>query len=77
MKALIDLPIEVNQTLNIIKAQFNLRNKSEAITKVVHDYGDMFMEPELRPEFIKKILSGENKKGIRFKSVDDLRKRYK
>ena len=38
MKALIDLPIEINQTLNIIKAQHNLKNKAEAITLVVKKY---------------------------------------
>ena len=33
------------------------------------------IEPELRPEYIKKILSIKKRKGIHFKSVDDLRKR--
>jgi hypothetical protein len=37
MKELIDLPIEINQTLNIIKAQHNLKNKAEAITLVVQE----------------------------------------
>ena len=76
MKALIDLPIEINQTLNIIKAQFNLKNKSEAISRVVQAYEETFIEPELRPDFVKKILSNENKRGIKFKSVAELRKRY-
>ena len=33
------------------------------------------MEPELRPEFVQRILKSENLKGIRFTSVDELRKR--
>lgn len=79
MKALIDLPIEINQTLNIIKAQHNLKNKAEAITLVVTQYSKTNLEPELRPEFIKKILAGDKKykSGIKFKSVDELKKRYK
>lgn len=76
MKALLELPQEVNQTLNIIKAQNNLKNKSEAITLVVKTYEQEHIEPELRAEFVKKINKTENLKGIRFTSVDELRKRY-
>ena len=77
MKALLDIPEQVNQTLNIVKAQHRLKNKVEAITLVVNTYKNEHMEPELRPEFVKRILKSENIKGIRFKSVDELRKRYK
>ncbi len=74
MKALIDLPVEINQTLNIIKAQHNLKNKAEAITLVVQKYSDDNLEPELRPEFVKKILAGENKKIYKFKDISELDK---
>lgn len=77
MKALLDIPQEINQTLNIVKAQHNLKNKVEAISLVVEIYAQEHMEPELRPEFIAKIQKTENLKGIRFKSVDELRKRYR
>lgn len=76
MKALVDLPIEINQTLNIIKAQFNLKNKAEAISLVVNKFKEDCMEPELRPEFVKKIMKTEHLKGIKFKSIDELRRRY-
>jgi len=77
MKALLEIPDEVNQTLNIIKAQHNLKNKAQAITLVVNHYKDEQMEPELRPEFVQKIQATEHLKGIPFKSVDELRKRYR
>jgi len=77
MKALLDIPQEVNQTLNIIKAQHNLKNKVEAITVVVKAYQREHMEPELRPEFVEKIQKTEHLKGIPFRSVADLRKRYR
>ena len=76
MKALLDLPEELNRTLNIIKAQHSLKNKVEAIKMAVDTYKEEHMEPELRPEFIKKMQKGENKKGFKFKSVEELRKRY-
>ena len=74
MKALIDLPIEINQTLNIIKAQHNLKNKAEAITLVVQKYSDDNLEPELRPDFVKKILANENKITYKFKDMDEFDK---
>jgi len=76
MKALLDIPDEINQTLNIVKAQHKLKNKVEAITLVVTVYMKEHMEPELRPDFVKKIKKTEHLEGIRFKSVDELRKRY-
>ncbi len=76
MKALLDIPEEINQTLNIVKAQHKLKNKVEAISLVVNTYKEEHMEPELRPEFVEKILKTEHLRGTRFKSVDELRKRY-
>ena len=76
MKALIDIPEEVNQTLNIVKAQNDLKNKAETITLVVKLYEKEQMEPQLRPDFIKKIQKGENTQGIKFKKVEDLHKRH-
>ena len=33
-----------------------------------------FLEPELRPEYVKKLQKIKKQKGMRFKSVDQLRK---
>lgn len=76
MKALLDIPIEVNQTLNIIKAQFGLKNKAEAISHVVNVYKKEHMEPEIRPEYARKILAQRDKKGFSFKTIEELRKHY-
>ncbi|RJQ20363.1 DUF2683 domain-containing protein [Candidatus Woesearchaeota archaeon] len=76
MKALLDLPNDINQTLNIIKAQHNLKNKAQAITLVVKTFREEHMEPELRPEFVQKIQSTEHQKGIHFSSIEGLRKRH-
>ena len=76
MKALLDLPQDINQTLNIVKAQHNLKNKVEAITLVVNTYKEEHMEPELRPEFVERIQKTDHLKGITFKNTAELRKRY-
>jgi len=43
--------------LNIVKEKYNLRDKSEAINIVVKEYEENFLEPELKPEYKKKLFN--------------------
>ncbi len=75
VQAMIRISENANQILNIVKAKFNLKDKSEAIEKVVLDYSQEIMEPELRPEYAQKLLRiEENGKFKRYKKLDELRK---
>ena len=75
VQAMINISDNTNQVLNIVKARFNLKDKSEAIEKVVLDYGEDILEPELRPEFIQKIKIIEQEGKFKtFNSIDELRK---
>jgi hypothetical protein len=76
MKALIDILVQANQTLNILKSQLGFKNKSETITFVINYFRENELEPEFRPEFAEKIVKDESKKGLTFKSVEELRSRY-
>lgn len=76
IQAMIEIPKEANQILNIVKARYNLKTKSEAITKVVMDCGANIIEPELRPEYLKKLRKIEEEGyGETFNSIEQLRKR--
>ena len=46
-----------DRVLNIVKAKFGLKNKSEALALVTNAYEESFLEPELRPEYKKKFLN--------------------
>jgi hypothetical protein len=75
VQAMIDIPEEANQILNIIKARYNLKTKSEAIAKIVTEWGKDILEPELRPEYIEKLKKIDKEgKFISFKSIEELRK---
>jgi len=76
VQAMIEIPEEVNRILNIVKAKYNLRDKSEAITKVVTDYGLELLEPELRPEFIEEMKDIGKEKAISVGSIEEFKKRY-
>jgi hypothetical protein len=54
VQALINIPEETNRVLNIVKAKFGLKDKSQAIEQVVSKYLGTFLEPELRPEYVEK-----------------------
>ena len=73
VQALVELDNNTNRVLNIVKAKFSLKDKGEAIKFVVSEYIDYNNEPELKPEFIKKMEQIKKQKTIK---VDNFAKRY-
>lgn len=76
VNALIKIDENTNRVLNVVKAKYRLKDKGEAVDFVVTKYVEEEDEPELRPGFIEKIRKTEHQKGINFKSINELRKRY-
>ncbi len=72
-QALIKLNENINRVLNIVKAKYDFKDKSETIEFIVKKYIEYENEPELKPEFIEKINKIKKEKSIR---VDDFSKRY-
>ena len=73
VKALVDLQDNTNRVLNMVKAKYRLRDKSQAIEYIVKEYIEFENEPELRPEFVEKMKEIQQQKSI---LVDDFDKRY-
>ncbi len=71
VQAMIQISKEVNQILNIVKARYDLKDKSQAIEKVVLEYGQEFLEPGLRPEFVEKMKVRQQEKTVK---VSDFKK---
>ncbi len=65
VKAIVNINERANRILNIVKAKHGLKTKSEAINKVVSEYGKSLLEPELRPEFIEKIKARQKEKTVK------------
>lgn len=74
VQAVIDIPEKVNMVLNVVKAKYGLKDKSQAIELVVNEYEQEFLEPELRPEYVEKLKKIRAGKYISFNSVEELRK---
>ena len=45
-----------NQVLNIVKAKYSLKDKSEALNRFVEEYAGEEFEPEVKPSYAKKLL---------------------
>jgi len=76
VQAIINISDHANRVLNIVKAKYGLKDKSEAIDVMAGEYGDIVLEPELRPEYVEKALEIQKQKPIDVVSVQNLRKRY-
>lgn len=76
VQAMININEEANRVLNIVKAKYGLKDKSEAINIVVKEYEQEFLEPELRPAYIEKLKRIEKEGyGETFHSIEQLRKK--
>ncbi len=54
--AQIELNEYTNRVLNVLKAKFSLKDKSEAINKFAEIYGDEIVEKEANDQYVKKII---------------------
>ena len=48
-----------NQVLGVIKAKYDLHDKSEALNKFFNLYGENEVEPKVKESYIKKLLKIE------------------
>jgi len=74
VQSIIDINEREDRVLNIVKAKFGLKNKSEAVALIAKIYEDSFLEPELKPEYLEKLGNIRKGKYIKFNSIGELRK---
>lgn len=68
-----------NKVLNVIKAQFDLNDKSEALDKFAEICGESFVEKEPKDKYVQKIietaelhLKHNKKRRMTMKELDEL-----
>ena len=75
VQSIVNLGEREDRILTIVKGKYGFKNKSQAINFVIEKFEEGFLEPELRPEYVKKIRGIEKKgKFSEFKSIAALRK---
>ena len=55
VQAIINIDENTNRILNILKAKYGLKDKSQAIDRMAKEYAEEILEPQLRPEYIEKL----------------------
>jgi len=70
VQAIINIDEHANRVLNIVKAKFGLKDKSQAIEMMAEEYEKQVLEPELRPEYIKKLAKIRKGKYLSRKSFE-------
>jgi len=74
VQAVINIKERANRVLNVVKAKYGLKDKSQAIELVIAQYESNFLEPELRPEYVEKIRKAEKQGKLkRYSSVKALK----
>ncbi len=76
VKAIVEIDEEANKVINLLKAQYGLRDKSQAINKMAKQYKEIVLESEFSPEYIRKLMEIQKEPIIRVGSTAELRKRY-
>ena len=74
VKSLIDLNERESRIINIVKAKYGLKDKSQALSIILKRYEECELEPQLRPEFIEEIE--EARKNGKFVKVKAFAKEF-
>lgn len=73
VQAIINIDQKTNRILNILKAKYGLKDKSQAINLMAEHYEQQILEPELRPEYVAKLKKIRKGKYVKFDSIEELR----
>ena len=74
VKNVVELGERENRVINIVKAKYGLKDKSQALSVIIKSYEECELEPELRPEFVEEIE--ETRKHGKFIKVKDFAQEY-
>ena len=74
VQALVNISEQANQVLNIVKAKYNLKDKSQAIEVIAQEYEDNILEPQFKPAFIAKMQRIRKGKFTKVNSLNELLK---
>jgi hypothetical protein len=74
VKSIIELTERESRVINIVKAKYGLKDKSQALSVILKRYEECELEPQLRPEFVKEIE--ETLKKGKFLKVKDFAQEF-
>ena len=76
VKAIVTITDDTNRVLNIIKAEYDLKDKSEAIDVMAKEYEEFVFEPKIKPSYLRKLKKIQKEPLVKVGTLKDFRKRY-
>ena len=76
VKAIVEIDEEANKVINLLKAQYGLNDKSEAINEMAKQYKALVLESSIRPEYLARLQKIREEPIIRVGNITDFKKRY-
>ena len=64
VKSLINLSERESRIINVVKAKYGLKDKSQALSVILKRYEECELEPQLRPEFVEEIEVSRKKASL-------------
>lgn len=64
-----DIDEEANKVINILKAKYSLKDKSQAINEMAKQYKEIVLDSEVRPEYVKRLKRIEKERILRVGST--------
>ncbi len=76
VKAIVEIEEDANKVINILKAQYSLKDKSQAINEMARQYKELVLESNIRPEYLRKLKKIQREPIIRVGDINEFNKRY-
>ncbi|MDG6985958.1 MAG: DUF2683 family protein [Nitrososphaerota archaeon] len=76
VKAIVEIDREANEVINLLKAQYGLNDKSEAINEMAKQYKALILESPVRPEYLARLEKIKAEPIIRIGNLSEFRARY-
>ncbi|HIH16187.1 MAG TPA: DUF2683 family protein [Candidatus Diapherotrites archaeon] len=70
VQAIISISKRANRVINLVKAKYDLRDKSQAIEKLVEEYEYEVLERPFKPEYVEKLKRYQKEKKYRVPDVE-------
>jgi hypothetical protein len=55
VKSIVNLNEETNRVINVVKAKYGFKDKSQALNVIIKHFEECELEPQVRPEYIEKL----------------------
>ena len=76
VKALVDISDRANRVLMIVKAEYGLKDKSQAIDVMAKEYEELVFEPKVKASYLRRLRKIQKEGTVKIGTIEDFNKMY-